>query len=352
MRRGFPARGISLLLVLGGFLGVLTTPAPSAERESPLLTRCRELGARFTEMRDNGAKRLTAAELAAASDQLLGELRGLVAEASSDAGVKAEGQKLLSYAYEFAGREAESRSTYSAYLDTLEGARGRDYAVMTVRRAGDRMLRGKDPARAIVYYDLLAEKYPTHVSKAEALYSSGLAAIELGAYGEAAERFDAAVTAAPQGYWAPWALRKKAHALFLSRLGEGDVSGVLQVLEELGKRYPTPQWCAYVQYRKGYVLASAGRYAEALAEYTKGLSDYPSSPYSNMGRRHVKLIREQMEKELLLVKKQQERKEAEEAAQTKEPAGVKTSAGAAAPPGPVSMLFGRDEDPSGGEGGQ
>src|SRR3990172_8862053 len=151
---------------------------------------------------------------------------------------------------------------------------------------------------------------------------------------EAIERFEAAVATDPEGYYAPWALRKKAYALFAQRPAEGVTKQSMEVLDELAREYPTPHWKAYVYYRKGYTLACEKKYMEALAEYTQGIEQYPSSPYSWMAKKHVKWIQERLETEMLdqLAREGKEKKDGETA--EVRPAGA----------GHVSMVFPADND--------
>ncbi len=280
-------------------LALFVTPA-RAEEKSPALLQYAALAKDFVQLRDMDAKKLGPQQILESAETLEGKLQKLVDSAASDPSAKSKAQELLAQVFSFDGKAPEARQMYSDYLSTLESWQGKNYAVMTVRRAGDRMLNEcRNSAKAIEYYDLLLEKYPDHTSKTHVLYQSGLACIEAKAFDEAIRRFDLAVAAEPNGYYAPWALRKKAYVLYLNRPAEGSIDQTLAALDDLGTRYPTPHWEAYVCYRKGYCLASNEKYLEAMAEYSKGIAECPSSPYSEMGRKHIAMIQKILERDVL-----------------------------------------------------
>ena len=324
---GFLAFGTAVMLLCGVVFG--------AEKQDPQMAEYEGLARQYDSLRGDAGKQMSPQELAAACDDLIDDFNELIQSASSNPSVKSKSQMLLSYVYGFRGMEPESRQAYSDYLDTLESWQGTDYAVMVVRRAGERILeRRKDPSKALMYCDMLVRKYPGHPSKQGALYHSGLACLEMECPTEAIERFEAAVATDPEGYYAPWALRKKAYALFTQRPAEGVIEESMEVLDELARAYPTPHWKAYVYYRKGYTLACEKKYMEALAEYAQGIEEYPASPYSWMGKRHVKWIQERLETEMLdqVARGGEEKKDGETAEAP--PAGA----------GHVSMVFPADED--------
>ena len=336
------ARRVCRCLVLWGLVAMLAVSASAAGEKSPLMEQYGVLSAQYVQLRDEGVATMTAGELVTASDQLIAQLTSLVEAASADPLAKSKGQRLLSDVYHFAGAEPESRAAYSGYLDTLDGWRGRDYAVMAVRRAGHRQLtRKQDPTRALLYYDLMLEKYASHGAKAEVLYHSGLACLENGEVEEAAQRLGQAFAADPEGYWGAWALRKKAFALYCRRPSGERIRASLRTLDELAELFPAPHWKAYVYYRKGFILASQEKYLEALTQYTQGIEQYPSSPYSEMGKKHVAMIQEILESKLL-----------DDLAHKKTPGDELPEEVTAPPPsiGHVSMLFPDGEGLEGGPG--
>ena len=306
----------------------------AAEDKSPAIVQYEALSKDFVKLRDVDAKRLGPQQLLEAAESLEGKVQKLVDSAAGDPSAKSKAQALLSRVYEFDGKAPESKAAYSAYLDTLEAWQGKDYAVMVVRRAGDRMLEmDQNAAKALQYYDLLLEKYPNHASTAHALYQSGLACIESKAYGEAVKRFDATVGIDPSGYYAPWALRKKAYALAEMVSAEGDFTASMAVLDELAAKYPTPHWKAYAGFRKGYTLARQEKYLEAIACYNRGIADDPSSPYSEMGKQHIEQVRKIMEQQVL-----------DQMAQQKTQPDALPGTASAKTAGPVSMVFPAADD--------
>ena len=288
------------LLAFCAAIILLSRPVFGAEEQDPQMAEYEALAKQYDSLRGDAGKQMSPQELAAACDELIDDFNELIQSASSNPSVKSKSQMLLSYVYGFRGMEPESRQAYSDYLDTLESWQGTDYAVMVVRRAGGRMLNKEaDPTQALVYYELLLEKYPNHESRADALYHAGLACLYLDCYAEAAEKFGAAFQADPQGYWAPWCLRKKAFALELNATAGTGHADALAVLDELEERFPNPHWGGYACYRRGYILQIDGKDLEAVAEYQKGMEQYPTSPYSKWSRRRAQKVQEQLEQQML-----------------------------------------------------
>ncbi|GEM_PF-1384994 len=305
-----------------------------AEDKSPAMVQYEALSKDFVKLRDVDAKRLGPQQLLEAAESLEGKVQKLVDASAGDPSAKSKALDLLAMTYTFDGKAPEAKKAYSDFLDVLEGWQGKDYAVMAVRRAGDRMLQQeKNPVKAIQYYDLLMEKYRDHQSKAHALYNSGLACLEMKDCKEAVKRFDKVVAGAPESGLAPWALRKKAYALAEMEPAEGNFAQPLLVLDDLAARYPTPHWKAYVSYRKGVIMAKQRKYLEAIAEYSKGVNEYPSSPYSEMGQRQIGYLRKVLESELL----DQLAKDKQAVPQPPATAEVKLS-------GPISMVLPPDDD--------
>jgi tetratricopeptide (TPR) repeat protein len=228
------------------------------------------------------------------------QLNDLVQASAGNPSAKSKAQELLSFVCDFAGDAPGARAAYSAGLDTLEAWQGKDYAVMVVRRAGDRMLeQEKNPAKAILYFDLLLEKYPDHQSKVHALYQSGLACIDAKSYKDAADRFDKAVAADPKSYYAPWALRKKAVALAGMVPAGGDFAASLAALDQLEQSFPNPHWGGYACYRRGFTLECAGKPLEAMVEYQKGMGKYPTSPYSIWSQKLAQKLQEKIQQQMM-----------------------------------------------------
>jgi hypothetical protein len=93
----------------------------------------------------------------------------------------------------------------------------------------------------------------------------------------------------------------------------------------LAQKYPTPHWKSYAAYRKGYTLARQQKYLEAIAEYTKGINEDPSSPYSEMGKKHIELIKKILDQQVL-----------DQMAREK---GKSPGTASVKPAGPVSMVL-------------
>ena len=347
--------GVSVWLATA-LIAALLCGAARAEEKTAQFQAYEQLAKQFDQLRKTGVKTMGPQELLTAAEGIIADLQDVVAASGGDPSAKSKSQRLLHKVYDFAAMAPESRQAYKDYLDTLETWQGKDYAVMAVRRAGDAALqRKKNAAKALEYYDLLLVKYPNHESKAHALYQAGLACIEGKAFDQAVQWFDALVEDEPASYYAPWGLRKKAYALAEMVPAEGDFSASLTVLDELRTKYPTPHWIGYAQYRKGYTLARQQKWLEAIAEYTKGINEHPSSAYSWMGQKHIAQIEKILQTDMLDELARRERQERERAeAEAKNKASPPTAAAKPPPtsPGPVSMAFPLDDDSFGEEAGR
>jgi len=299
-RMRFPAGGAPMAALFFVLLLIIPSVASAQAQSDPLMGQYQALGGQFVQLRDVSSRRMSPQELATACDGLIGQINSLISAAAGNPSALSKSQELLSYAYDFDGMSSQSLSAYSAYLDTLASWQGQDYAVMTVRCAGDRMLdQGNNPAKALAYYGLLLQKYPGDASTAHAQYKSALACIALSDYRDAATWCDAAVATDPKGYYAPWSLRAKAFALAEMQPSGSNYSASLAVLSQLEQSFPDPYWGGYVCYRRGYTLQRAGQQLAALAEYQRGMSQYPTSPYTPWSQKLSKDLQNQMQQQML-----------------------------------------------------
>lgn len=170
-----------------------------------------------------------------------------------------------------------------ALLEDVRASEGEAMARRTAFAEANTWQANKHYPAAVMAYQVVIDRWPESDFAVEALLHQGECQLELHEYANAEATFQGFVEQYDASALAGWGWRKLA----LAQLLQGDFDRSLATLELMEGRFKEGEFAEYARARRGYVLMSAGRTAEARKAYEEFLTECPSSKYCRLVKKQM-----------------------------------------------------------------